>query len=376
MSNNSDNNSEVTGYETTEGYYLPDLNKPQAVLGMLLSIELFVGSLALMKYPIGSIEFLSFFGGLSFLMLWIGIVFALLMHSLKPFLRKQNVFISTVLQLMCLLLIATIFTYMAKTLLVTYLSHTNLSVLLLQDPQQFYLNNVWLCLLVGGLLMRYFYIAHQNQEKIKAISVAQVQALQSRIRPHFLFNSLNSIASLVRIDPELAEQSVEDLADLFRASLSESTRRVSLKEELEIARLYQRIEQLRLGERLTVKWQVKDLPVRQKVPVLIIQPLLENAIYHGIEPRTSGGTVSVIAQVTGKGAARKIEIAIENPLPEKASRSLVGVGPKQGNKIAMKNIEQRLRLVYGDDKARVDVSQTETSYSVRLIFPYEENTHE
>lgn len=309
--NNSSKDSTVL--QSTDGYYLPDLNNPQSVLGMLLSIELFVGTLALMKYPLGSVEFLNFFAGLSLLMVWIGIVFSIAMQALRPWLSKMYVVSSTVIQLFCLLVVSVVISAVAKYFLLTYFAQTSLAASLSKNAEQFFINNVFICLIIGSLLLRYFYIAHQNQQRIKAVSAAQVQALQSRIRPHFLFNSLNSIASLVRIDPNLAEQSVEDLADLFRASLADENKRVSLKEELEIARLYQRIEQLRLGERLKVEWKLGELPLKQKVPVLIVQPLLENAIYHGIEPLTKGGTVKVMADTQGQGKKKSVVICIQNP---------------------------------------------------------------
>jgi len=354
-----------TEYLTTDSYYLPDVNKPQAVLGMLLSIQLVVGSLALMKYPIASEEFIGFFWALSFLMLWIGMVFAVVMHLFKGFLSKQNVWLSTVLQLVCLLGITVLVSYLAKLVVAKFLAHTNLAILLQKNTGQFYLNNMLLSLLIGGLLMRYFYIAHQNKQKIKAVSAAKIQALQSRIRPHFLFNSLNSIAALIKIDPDLAEQAVEDLSDLFRASLADSKRRISIKEELEISRLYQRIEQLRLGERLKVKWNISALPMRQKVPALLLQPLLENAIYHGIEPTVGGGTITVDAKVEEVKDKKMIEILIQNPLPESQL-----IRSKQGNQIALKNIEQRLRLVYADN-AKVSVNRDSGLYQVSLRFPYE-----
>jgi len=365
-----ENTNKKNQHQLTDGYYLPNLNNPQAVLGLLLSIELFVGTLALMKHPLGSVEFLNFFAGLSLLMIWVGIVFSIIMQLLRPHLSKMPVVRSTIIQLLCLLMVTLSITAIAKLLLQTYFAHTSFALSLSKNTEQFFINNVFICLIVGGLLLRYFFIAHQNQQRIKAISEAQVQALQSRIRPHFLFNSLNSIASLVRIDPNLAEQSVEDLADLFRASLADENKRVSLKEEFEIARLYQRIEQLRLGDRLQVEWNIGNLPLKQKVPLLILQPLLENAIYHGVEPLTSGGKVMVIAQSEEIANKKRVVIRIENPLA-KISDVLVGTGRKHGNQIALKNIEQRLRLVYGE-QASVDVNKTDDSYQVTLQFPYEE----
>ena len=371
MSQESRSKKDNTMLQSTDGYYLPDLNNPQAVLGMLLSIELFVGTLALMKYPLGSVEFLNFFAGLSLLMVWIGIVFSIAMQTLRPWLSKMFVVTSTIIQLFCLLIVSVVITAIAKYFMLTYFAQTNFAASLSKNAEQFFINNVFICLIIGSLLLRYFYIAHQNQQRIKAVSEAQVQALQSRIRPHFLFNSLNSIASLVRIDPNLAEQSVEDLADLFRASLADENKRVSLKEELEIARLYQRIEQLRLGERLKVVWKMGELPLKQKVPVLIVQPLLENAIYHGIEPLTKGGTVNVTVNTQGQGKKKSVVICIQNPLANIEADGLIGTGRKHGNQIAMKNIEQRLRLVYGE-RAWVKVHKTDNSYEVTLQFPHEE----
>lgn len=362
-----------TMHQSTDGYYLPDLNKPQAVLGMLLSIEVFVAALALIKFPLGSIEFFSFFAGLSMLMIWVGIVFAVIMHFMKSWLMQKSVWFSTLIQLAVLLCVSLSFTYLAKRIVGEYFEQTNVANALTGSAQQYYINNIFLCLIIGGLLLRYFYIAHQNQRRIKAISSAQIQALQSRIRPHFLFNSLNSIASLIRIDQELAEQSVEDLSDLFRASLSEESKRVTLKEELEIARLYQRIEQIRLGDRLQVKWNIGELPLRQTVPVLIIQPLLENAVYHGIEPLTQGGKVTISAGLEKNTSGEVIIITVENPLAQDESVGMVGSGRKHGNQIAMSNIEQRLRLRYGD-RASVQVEKSANQYKVSLRFPSEENS--
>ncbi len=123
-----------------------------------------------------------------------------------------------------------------------------------------------------GLALRYFYVSRQWRRNIEIQSRARVHALQARIRPHFLYNSMNTIAALTRSDPAAAEQAVTDLADLFRANLNEKRSQIPLKEELEVARIYQRIEQLRLGERLRVAWHVQDLPMRALVPSLLVQP--------------------------------------------------------------------------------------------------------
>jgi two-component system sensor histidine kinase AlgZ len=139
--------------------------------------------------------------------------------------------------------------------------------------------------IVIALAMRYLYVSSEWRRSVVLEAQARISALQALIRPHFLFNSMNTIASLTRSDPRQAEEAVEDLAELLRANLGDSGNRTTLIEELEVAEIYQRIEKLRLGDRLQVRWNVGDLPMRALIPSLTIQPLLENAIYHGIELR-------------------------------------------------------------------------------------------
>ena len=142
MSQNNSHKKNKPQHQLTDGYYLPDLNNPQAVLGMLLSIELFVGTLALMKHPLGSVEFLSFFAGLSLLMVWIGIIFSIAMQALRPWLSKWLVVRSTIVQLVCLLIVSVVITSIAKLLLVTYFAQTRIAVSLSQGAENFFINNV------------------------------------------------------------------------------------------------------------------------------------------------------------------------------------------------------------------------------------------
>ena len=152
--------------------------------------------------------------------------------------------------------------------------------------------------IVGAIALRYMHLQLMWKRDLARQAQARVEALQARIRPHFLFNSMNTIASFTRTQPELAEQVVEDLSDLFRASLSDSSSS-NLGGELALARGYLRIEALRLGERLQVEWEVDELPPTVEIPPLTLQPLVENAVIHGIlnecrgwnsqYPRTRGG---------------------------------------------------------------------------------------
>ncbi len=169
---------------------------------------------------------------------------------------------------------------------------------------------------------------------------------------------MNTIASLTRTDPRQAEEAVEDLSDLLRASLSSTGNRSSLKQELEVAAIYQRIEKLRLGDRLNIRWDVGELPMRSRIPSLTIQPLIENAIYHGIELLPDGGEV----KVSGKRDGKNLVITVSNPVAPGKERS------SEGNKMAMANIRQRFELAYGG-RGKVDVDDSDDRFTVTLRFP-------
>ena len=173
------------------------------------------------------------------------------------------------------------------------------------------MRNVLIAGIMGGIAFRYFYLQHQLRRQEQAELNSRIQALQSRIRLHFLFNSMNIIASLIVVDPDLAEQVVEDLSELFRASLNDdSDHPVALSEELTLCRKYVNIETLRLGDRLHVDWQVEIDEHEVKIPLLTLQPPLENAIYHGIQPLPEGRVVTVrIGEENGKLVVRS-----RNPL--------------------------------------------------------------
>ena len=237
------------------------------------------------------------------------------------------------------------------------------NLLLPSAPQNFFAENLGIGAIIGALALRYFYVTGEWRRNVELQARARVRALQARIRPHFLFNSMNTIAALTRSDPARAEEAVEDLADLFRANLNEKRSSITLKEELEVARIYQRIEQLRLGDRLHVIWDVADLPMRAQVPGLLMQPLLENAIYHGIEPRPAGGTVTISGTLDGE----IIGITVRNPLPE------AGNAAHAGNRVALENIRERMDLIY-PGRSSVEANQVGDEYIVRLRFPHIEDS--
>ena len=222
----------------------------------------------------------------------------------------------------------------------------------------FVLRNLAIRFLLTGPILRYFYVTHQWQRNVRAEAEARLQALQSRIRPHFLFNSMNTIASLTRTSPEQAELAVEDLADLFRATLRDHRQFHTLAEELTLCRRYLEIESLRLGDRLQVEWAIEDLPSDALLPPLLIQPLLENAVYHGIEPRIDGGTICI----TGRRDGKQLQLEISNPLAGAHHTS-------NGNRMAQDNVRARLTTLYGAHGG-MRVTQSDGNYRVELNWPY------
>jgi len=225
---------------------------------------------------------------------------------------------------------------------------------------QFVLRSLGIAAITGALALRYFYVQQQWRRNVELESNSRLDALQARIRPHFLFNCLNTIASLTRRDAVKAEQAVEDLADLFRASLQDSHRLTALEDELELCRRYINMESLRLGDRLDIDWDIDALPANAGIPGLTLQPLLENAIYHGIEPRMQGGTI----RIHGNRGGEQLRIEISNPL---ATSTLAG--HSRGNHLAQDNIRQRLEAIFGR-RARMDIREYDDSYTVTLTLPY------
>jgi two-component system sensor histidine kinase AlgZ len=214
--------------------------------------------------------------------------------------------------------------------------------------------------IIAAIVLRYLYEQHCQRQRELAESQARFDALQARIRPHFLFNSMNTIANLTRADPARAEAVVEDLAELFRASLSDTDSLSTLGEELELAEGYLRIEAQRLGERLETEWDLDGLPMTAPVPRLLLQPLLENAVYHGIEPALDGGRISI----SGRCRRGVVSLSVRNSLPAGDAAA------RPGNRMAQANVRDRLAALYGEAAGLV-VGQVEGDYQVRLHFPCE-----
>jgi two-component system sensor histidine kinase AlgZ len=223
--------------------------------------------------------------------------------------------------------------------------------------------------LIVAVVLRYLYINDGWQQQVRASARAEADALQARIKPHFLFNSMNTIAGLVRSDPVVAERAVLDLSDLFRAALGAGESDSTLREEIELSERYLAIEQLRLGDRLRVVWRRSEpLPWRLPMPRLVLQPLLENAVMHGISRLPGGGEIEIeLAQV-----GDELAISLRNPAPAPREGDILPAldndRAPSGNRHAQFSIAQRLRFAYGP-RARMTAAWREGYYQVDLRLP-------
>ncbi len=300
-------------------------------------------------------DFFSALSLISLLVQWIGLSSAALICLLRAQLNRLGNWRAGI-SVFCILLGMT----WLLTRLAIWLEGGLGLVLLPQNHADFLWRTMGISAIIGVLALHYLYLQYLWRRQEEAENSARLQALHSRIRPHFLFNSMNTIASLTHSDPAMAEEVVEDLADLFRVSLGDAGQLSTLGKELELARQYLSIEHYRLGERLKLQWELKDLPEHAKIPPMIIQPLLENAVYHGIEPAAKGGTITI----SGHYRRNRINLSIRNTLPEEGERS-----HREGNQLALENIRARLSGVY-DVEASLTESNIDGEYQVRLVIPH------
>jgi len=357
MSMWSENGSPSNRAESHDGgAFLPDFCNIRTVFAVVVMAELlaFILALAAATSPADRWSHLSL---VSLFVQWIALsATALLCLARRWLVRLDTVWTSAIsfvlIQLVCAILSAVVYVFGGETGLRYIIS----------GPTDFMVRNLMVSTLLSAALLRYYYVQYEWKRNIQAEASARLQALQARIRPHFMFNSMNTIASLARSQPALAEAVVEDLADLFRVSLSDAAGLVTLEEELAMTRRYLRIEQLRLGERLLVDWAVADdvAPTQVRLPALTIQPLVENAVYHGIEPLPDGGTVAIHAQMVDDGAVR---VDVSNPVAERLPSQR-----RRSNHMAVDNVRERLALHFGA-AAHLDLEAHDGTFHASLVLP-------
>lgn len=342
-------------HEDTQAF-LPDFCTAGTLFVIVLVAELVAIVLTLAAHDAEG-RFLIELSKTSFFVLWLALLGSAVMCLLRNKLEKTGKTRAFVISFVLLEIVCVALAEISWQLMRIFGASTIIS----DSHATFILRTFAISSIVIALAMRYLYVSSEWRRSIVLEAQSRISALQALIRPHFLFNSMNTIASLTRSNPPQAEEAVEDLSDLLRATMSSPKDRSSLKQELEIAAIYQRIEKLRLGERLHVRWDVGALPMRTRIPNLTIQPLLENAIYHGIELLPDGGEVLVSGECDGKFA----EIRMSNPVATGSKRD------KAGNNMALANIRQRFELAYGK-RGSVQVEDSGDRYTVTLRFPVEE----
>ena len=215
--------------------------------------------------------------------------------------------------------------------------------------------SVALTLLCTLVVIGYFNL--RRRALSPAINEARLQALQARIRPHFLFNCINGVLSIVRTDPKRAETALEDMADLFRVLMADNRDLVPLSNEIALCKQYCALEKLRLEERLSVVWSIDETLLNVMIPPLVLQPLLENAVYYGIEPLENGGEIVVLVE----RRAKQLHIEFQNPICKNNNHH-------KGNHMALENIRERLSLHF-DAEANLNSRTTENDYQVEINFP-------
>jgi len=210
-------------------------------------------------------------------------------------------------------------------------------------------------LLLTGALAYYFRLRERSFSP--ALAEARLQALQARIRPHFLFNCLNAVLVLVRRDPQRAEAALEDMADLFRSVMADARKLVPLADEIALTRQYLALETLRLGDRLKVDWDVEDAVLDVLMPPMLLQPLVENAVYHGVEPGIDPGLIEIRARRVGDS----MELSLSNPYHPDYQHL-------QGNRMALANIGERLALHF-DVEAALETAVSGERFRILIRMP-------
>lgn len=340
---------------------LPDLCRLPVVFAVLAVCQLLViiYVLSLTSIKAFNWELLSL---LTLYAQWVCLLALAGLCQLRRWLNRQSIFVAYALSLMWILAVVAI---------------TNAAAQWLYSGQRWQWSSQWLmrdlmiAAVLAGVVLRYIFIQQNWLAEQRATQSAMLDALHARIRPHFLFNTMNTIASLIAYAPKDAERAVEDLAALLRATLSDGRQIVPWPQELAICEAYLRIEQLRLGERLQVSWQVDDVPANFQLPPLVLQPLIENAIYHGIEQHPDGGCINIEAFVDGA----EVVLSIVNPVyPQAVDHALGSKTSSRHNGLALDNISARLASIYrnadtGEQLAHLEMAKSEGEFIARLSIP-------
>lgn len=331
-------------------FFIPDLCAPSSVFVAVVLSELLLVVHVLAASPPPAFDW-NLLATASLFVQWVVLLSLALLCYLRAPLSRLGMPLAS---LCCLLTVA----------LVAMLSSYGMYLLfpLVMGPLEYsaLLRNALVATILAGIVLRYFYLQQQLRRQEQLELQARLDSLRDRMRPHFLFNTLNGIASLIMSQPETAERAVEDLSELLRVSLQERSANTTVANELRICELYLGIEKLRLGERLSTEFDVQPDCLDKSMPSLVLQPLVENAIYHGISRLPEGGAVRVIVRCE----AGVLVASVHNPLPPQAADS-------SGHQVALANIRARLDALYGA-AGKLEVFPQLEQFHVRLSYPLEQ----
>jgi two-component system, LytTR family, sensor histidine kinase AlgZ len=356
--------TKLISYSANSHSLLPHLCSGPAVFGLVIAGELVALALVLWDSTLLSFPWAQL-GYVSMVVQWIMLLSALVLCRLSKIFAGLSAVAGGCLAYLTVLLIALCVLAAAQWIVEG-------SILPL-----FLLKNMLLTAIFSGIFLRYLYLQQQLRNQQQAELHSRIQALHARIRPHFLFNSMNAVASLIPVNPVLAEKVVEDLSEVFRMSLQQASL-IPLASELELCRRYVDIETVRLGERLIVEWQgVSDVDISAiVVPSFILQPLIENAIYHGIQRLPDGGVVTIALSID----KQQLRLIVQNPLPVFEDNRTDNLRPDDDshgntktNQMALANITHRLQAHYGDKAAvetKIVINEKSVEvYQVTLFIP-------
>ncbi len=329
--------------------FLPDFYHGQGLGDLLLFSFGLAVTLVLAQTGVGGFD-LGLFSLEFLLIVGISLASALALSLCEPFLSGAYWIRSTILAAMIVLLIVAMSGLLAQQALVFAMLKDQIDLVAVLDM-------VVLAVLPVAISLRYFSVKQMMYAQRSAVREAGIQAHQASIRPHFLYNALNVIASLIGSNPEKAERAVEDLSELFRDVMTGSPSLIPMREELSLCRRYIALEKLRLEGRLAVEWLIGDYGEDVKIPSLTLQPVLENAVYHGIQLLPGGGKIEVRIRRDGD----TVHIDVQNPRNPRLQHN-------KGHKLAINNIRYRLRAHFGPS-AGVESEVTESNYTTHISFP-------
>ncbi len=329
--------------------WLADFCDSMRVFTVLVMTQLMVVIYAL-SFLQFNLEFLTRLSIISLLAQLVSITLIIVLCKGARWYNRAGVYWGVLLLVLTVALISS-----AYTLSIGWLDE-RIGIGLLSDPWLLSIKINAAAMITFLALIRYFYIQEQWQKQVRAVSRSQLNALQARIKPHFLFNSMNSIASLISIDVNKAETAVEALSDLFRRAFTHNGKHISLAEEIDWVKKYLYIEKLRLADKLHHELDVDDALLEQQIPVLCIQPLVENAVIHGIQQCENGGIIRLTAKRSGPGMV----VTITNSCPAESH--------SRGHGTGLQNIRERLQLAYGQ-VASLQTARTEDLFTTVLSMP-------